>query len=270
MHRWISTAMAMALAAIASAQTVYVPAAANADGVNQTRWLSELAIKAEGDSGATFTIELLESAVDNSDPPSVDGSIGAGECLRLANVLESEFGFIGTGALRITATSGRIIANSRTFNDDPRGTYGQTVPAVGTDQAASFGGQAALIQLSRSADPSVGFRTNIGIVNVTDRSTTVKIGLFASDATALGTLTRNLKPYEHRQVNDVFGSLGADEMHDGYAIAWTTSEEGQFISYASVVDNQSGDAVFILGAVDDPVAREQERLVVFEAFLRPG
>jgi hypothetical protein len=271
MHRWIvATFMVFMTVAGVSAQTLYLPAAANADGVNQTRWLTDLEIKAEGDDAATFVIELLESTINNNDPLRVDGSVGPGECLRLSNVLESEFGFNGTAALRVTATSGRIIANSRTFNDDPGGTYGQTVPAVDIGRAAGLGSPATLIQLSRSADPSIGFRTNIGVVNVVGEQTAIEIDIHAADGTLLGTITRTLKPFEYRQLNDVFATVGATEIGDGYAVVRTTSEDGRFISYASVVDNKSGDAVFILGAVDVTELPLQERLVVFESFMRPG
>jgi hypothetical protein len=271
MHRWIVAAFVMVMTvAAASAQTLYLPAAANADGVNQTRWLTDLEIKAEGEEGATFVVELLESYQNNNDPLSVDGTVGPGECRRLANVLEAEFGFSGTAALRVTATSGRIIANSRTFNDDPGGTYGQTVPAVDVDRATGFGTHATLIQLSRSADPSLGFRTNIGVVNTVGEQNSIEIDIHAADGTLLGTITRTLKPFEHRQFNDVFATVGADEIGDGYALVRTTSENGSFITYASVVDNKSGDAVFILGATDDVTAPQQERLVVFESFMRPG
>ncbi len=83
-------------------------------------------------------------------------------------------------------------------------------------------------------------------------------------------MTRTLKPYEHRQVNDAFHAVGADDVPDGYAVVRTTTEGGGFIAYASVVDNGSGDAVFLLGETEIAVLPVQDRLVVFESFLRPG
>ncbi len=192
------------------------------------------------------------------------------ESLRLGNVLETAFGFTGTSALRVTATEGRILATSRTYNDDPGGTYGQTVPAVAASDGFGFGSEATLILLSRSPDPAAGFRTNIGFVNLVDTQTKMEIDLFAADGTELGTVTRNLKPFEYRQVNDVFHAVGADDVPDGYAVVRTTSEDGRFIAYASVVDNGSGDAVFLLGEAESTALPALDRLVVFESFLRPG
>jgi hypothetical protein len=271
MSRWIvGIVVAVLTTANLSAQTLVLPAAANAEGANQTNWRTDLQIKAPETEAATFSIELLESGKDNSTPLAVEGTVGAGESLRFGNILDTEFGFTGTSALRLTATEGRILATSRTFNDDPGGTYGQTVPAVATEDGFGFGSEATLILLSRSPDPSAGFRTNIGFVNLVDTPTQMEIDLFAADGTALGTVTRNLKPFEYRQVNDVFHAAGADDVPDGYAVVRTTSEAGLFITYASVVDNGSGDAVFLLGQTESSAAPALDRLAVFESFLRPG
>ncbi len=272
MHRMIAIVLFIVMTAVGqgSAQTLYIPASANAEGVNQTRWQTDLEIKALGDAPASLTIELLESRQDNSDPATIDATIGAGESLRLANLVSDEFGFTGTAALRLIATAGGIIATSRTYNDDPAGTYGQTVPAVADADGLPFGSNANLIQLSRSPDPSTGFRTNIGLVNLVDSRTLMEVDLYRSDGSHLGTLTQNLKAFEHRQLNDVFFLAGADDVTDGYAVARTTSEDGRFIAYASVVDNGSGDAVFILGQAEVPPPPSAARLVVFESFLRPG
>ena len=271
MHRWIAAFVMMVTTAVgASAQILYIPAAANAEGINETRWRTDLELKAEGGEAATFTVELLESGQNNGDPLSLDGTVGPEQCVRLANVLETGFAFTGTGALRITVTNGRILATSRTFNDDPNGTYGQTVPVVAENEATSFDSHVTLIQLSRSSDPAAGFRTNIGAVNVVDQLIEVEIELFLADGTSLGTVSRDLKPFEYSQVNDVFDKVGADDVGDGYAVVRTTTDAGRFIAYASVVDNRSGDAVFLLGAPDDSTGPPQDRLVVFEGFMRPG
>lgn len=271
MSRWIVGIVAAVMTtANISAQTLVLPAAANAEGANQTNWRTDLQIKAPETQAATFTIELLESGKDNSTPIAVEGTVGAGESLRFGNILDTEFGFTGTSALRLTATEGRILATSRTYNDDPGGTYGQTVPAVAAEDGFGFGTEATLILLSRSPDPSTGFRTNIGFVNLVGAQTGMEIDLFAADGTELGTVTRNLKPFGYRQVNDVFHAVGADDVPDGYAVVRTTSEGGRFIAYASVVDNGSGDAVFLLGEAESTAAPALDRLVVFESFLRPG
>jgi hypothetical protein len=271
MRRWLSIIAIVLVSTITvSAQTLVVPAAANAEGVNQTHWRTDLQVKAMGEEGASFTVELLESGANNSEPESFERTLDAGASLRLGNLLDTEFGFTGTAALRVSAATGRILVSSRTYNDDPEGTYGQTVPGIDDSLSTSFGESATLIQLSRSSDPAIGFRTNVGFVNLTGETIGVTVELFAAAGSSLGTVNRNLKPFEHRQVNDVFHAAGADDVVDGYAVVRTVSEDGHFICYASVVDNGSGDAVFILGATEADPTPDEARLVVFESFLRPG
>jgi hypothetical protein len=272
MHRWITVFVVATLMVVsASAETLIIPASANVEGANQTRWRTDLEIKAENDESAAFTIELLESGTNNSDPVSVDGAVGVGQSVRFENLLEETFGFTGSGALRITTTSGRILATSRTFNDDPAGTFGQTIPAVPEGRATTFDSDTTLIQLSRSSDPTTGFRTNIGVVNTVGESIDMEFELRYADGSVINTLTRTLRPLEHRQINDIFNVAGAGDVGDGYAIVRTTTENGAFIAYASVVDNGSGDAVFILGSADDCALEVlDDRFVVFEAFMRPG
>lgn len=268
--RIAATLVAAALAATGQAQTVTIPAAANVEGVNQTRWRTDLQLKAEGGEPATVLIELLETGADNTAPAFVERTLGGDESLRLGNVLADDFGFIGTAALRLTPTTGGVLATSRTYNDAAAGTYGQTVPAVADDDGFGEGDEATLIMLSRSPDPSSGFRTNVGVVNLVGTTISVQIDLYDAGGTGLGGVSRNLAPFSHRQVNDVFAAAGATDVADGYAVVRTTTAGGRFVAYASVVDNGSGDAVFILGGRDTPSIPLEPRLVVFEALMRPG
>lgn len=258
----------LAVASGVSAQVAYVPAAANVEGLAGTQWHTDLQVKAGGGDGATFTVELLPEGEDNSDPLSAEFAVAAGQSMRLRDLVADVFDFTGSAALRVAATSGRILVTSRTFNDDPAGSYGQYVPAFDEDDAASSGTIVSILQLSRSPTSTSGFRTNIGFVNVSGNLITMVVDLFDADGILLGTLERRLKPYSYRQLNDVFAAVAATDVADGYAQVKTTTGGGRFIAYASVVDNLSGDAVLVPGQVDNRSVTEQTRLVVFEAFMR--
>jgi hypothetical protein len=267
-HRILTLFVLIAVSGSASAQTLYVPASANAEGAEGTRWQTDLQVKAGGVDGATFTVELLQEREDNSDPLSAEFTVAAGQSLRLRALIADVFEFTGSAALRATATRGSILVTSRTFNDDPGGTYGQNVPAFDEDEATAYGTTATLLQLSRSSTLESGFRTNIGFVNVTHQAITLAVELYDAQGTLLGSVNRRLQPYGYRQINDVFAAVDAADVADGYAKVTTTTEAGRFIAYASVVDNRSGDAVFIAGQADDLPTIEQKRLVVFEGFYR--
>jgi|GEM_PF-3015901 len=235
-------AVAVLLCAVpATAQEYYIPAAANAEGAEQTRWRTDLELRAAGSAAASCRVDLLVSDQDNSDPAHHEFSLDAGTAGRSNDLLGSVFELTGTGALRVTVTEGRMQIQSRTYNDDPDGTYGQLIPAFAVADAVGAGERVALIQLT-STDR---YRTNVGFVNVTAASLTVEVELHRADGTLLGTVTRELEPHAHHQVNGVFDEAHAGAVDDGFALVRTPTAGGRFFAYASVVDNDSGDAIFI-------------------------
>jgi len=240
----IAAAASVLLVPPASAQTLYVPAAAHVEGVGGTQWRTDLEVKCVGDSPAAYAVELLRSDRDNSSPAQRTFGLSAGTCRRHLDLIATDFGVDGTGAVRVTATSGTILVTSRTYNDDPDGTFGQYIPALAAGEALAHGEAGALLQLSRSSSSASGYRTNLGFVNVTGGSLTVEVALHTAADVLLGTLTYELRPFEHHQVNDVFASVTGD-LEDGFAVVRATTAGGRFFAYASVVDNRSGDAVFI-------------------------
>ncbi len=56
-----------------------------------------------------------------------------GSCLHLEDIVRETFGTSGSGYLDLEPTAAGIAVFSRTYNDDPSGTYGQSVPAVTED-----------------------------------------------------------------------------------------------------------------------------------------
>jgi len=77
MQRWIVAIVIWTATAVTiSAQTLVIPVSANADGVNQTKLRTDLQVRTQGDAAAPFTIEILETGADNSEPTTMDRSIG--------------------------------------------------------------------------------------------------------------------------------------------------------------------------------------------------
>jgi hypothetical protein len=252
---------------LGGAQELYVPAAAHTSGAAGTVWRTDLEIMAKGGVPAALTIELLEERADNSAPVAATFDLEPGESIRLVDVIDDVFGFSGSGALRMTATDGAILATSRTYNNDPDGTYGQYIPALAADSAAESGFDYVLMQLSSTA----AYRTNVGFVNTTDEEEALEVELHAASGERLGTIQLTLVPYEMRQVSNIFGQVTGQEVGAGYAIVRTPTDGGRFFAYASVVDNLSGDAVFIPAQLEGATEAELEpRTVVFEAFMRHG
>ena len=61
----------------------------------------------------------------------------------------------------------------------------------------------------------------------------------------LGTLELTLRGNEYVQVTDAFDQVTSSSVDDGYAVVRTTTSGARFFGYASVVDNRSGDPVYL-------------------------
>ncbi len=235
------------LETVCQADSLVVATTANAPGLNQTHWTTDLQLHNPSAKKTSVQLELLRRDHANSDPDAVTLSLPAGQSLRVANPLEQLFEHSGAAALRLTPTSGELAASSRTYNTAATGSFGQFIPAVPTSRAIEGTQPARLVQLSRSADRSVGFRTNIGFVNLGDSAITVVIELYRGDGTHLGETSVFLRIGEHRQLTDVFGAVTSGDVPQGYAVLRADSDDARYLGYASVVDNRSGDPVYIPG-----------------------
>ncbi|HHQ47325.1 MAG TPA: hypothetical protein ENK19_00380, partial [Acidobacteria bacterium] len=248
MYRSTRSAM-LALLTLAAfplgAQTVYVPAAAHVSGYGGTLWRTDVEIKACAGSAAQVELEALIRDRKNSDPPSRTVSVAEGHAVRLEDVLASTFGLTGAAAIRVTTVSGCALVTSRTYNDTADGTYGQYVPAVPELDAFSHGETAEVIQLGQSADNGSGYRSALGLLNVTGMDVSLDVELFSATGASLGSIDQVLEPFELVQLDRVFRRVTEQEIPDGYALISTGTVGGRFLAYASVVDNGSGDAIFI-------------------------
>ncbi|MEE4271264.1 MAG: hypothetical protein V2I67_06305 [Thermoanaerobaculales bacterium] len=233
--------------------TLYLGAAAHIAGAADTDWRSDCEVLCTGPEACAFTIEALMHGQANPNPASRDVTLAAGEALRFDDILLGEFGTDGKAALRIRPSAGAIVATNRTYNllaagnglGLPAGsTFGQYIPAVPGSDAIAFGEEGRLIQLSHSTSGG-GFRTNLGLVNVTGGATDIRIELYDAAGDRLGVVNRDLEPYEYLQVGNVFSRVTSSDVPNGYAVVRTTTEDGRFLAQASVVDNATGDPVFV-------------------------
>lgn len=232
----------------AAQQVLWVPAAAHTDGVGGAAWRTDLELMATGEAAARVTVDLLEKDHDNRWPASTSVTIAAGSCLRIDDIVGAAFGLETSGGLRLTIEGGSAIATSRTYSEDTEGTsgtHGQLVPAFTTAEAIAYGERWALIQLSRSADPRTGYRTNIGFLNLIASPVVAEVELCTAAGGVLGTVTVDLQPLEYEQVGDIFARAGAGEVADGFAVVRTTTPGSRLLAYASVIDNLSEDAIFV-------------------------
>jgi hypothetical protein len=223
----------------------WVPAAAHVGGVAGTDWRTDLEVHNAGAQTLSLSMTALKRDQANPSPSPHGFQLAGGRSQRFEDVLAGVFGMDGAAALRLVPTSGAVMVTSRTYNNQPGGTYGQFIAGVVDDDAVPYGRSARLVQLSQSASSATGYRTNLGVVNATASSLAVEVVLYRGDGTKLGSTVVTLAGYEYRQVDRIFTTVTSGEVSDGYAVLRTPTPGGRFFAYASVVDNRSGDPIYV-------------------------
>jgi formylglycine-generating enzyme required for sulfatase activity len=236
--------------AVPAGTEVFIPGAAHVGGAAGTNWRTDCEVHNPGGIQTQFKVELLKKSQANTSPLTQIFTLGPGRSMRYGDILASLFGFSGSGALRVTPITGSIMVSSRTYNNLSSGTFGQFIAGTTIeDSAIDYGEEGRLIQLAQSTTVSAGFRTNIGFVNATSSSITVKVEMFSGNGARLGIKTFDLAPYEFDQVDRILLQVTGDSINNGCAVVTTTTPGGRFFTYASVVDNRSGDPIFIPAAI---------------------
>ncbi len=219
-----------------------IPAAASLPGFSGTTWRSRLDVVNTAEETRTVTVEYVRS--DGSGVASMPLFIEPGASLRFNDVVGGLFGESGKGSLRITASGSGVHATSRTFNDDPAGTYGQLIPASRRIDGQRSGTVSILPGL-RSDD---GYRTNFGLTSLVPESTSCTIVFFDNAGSTLGEIEVNLPAHGFKQLERVLsGTIG----FTGEAWAEVRSDDpaASFLAHASVVDELTGDPTYIPAAI---------------------
>ncbi len=132
------------------------------------------------------------------------------------------------------------MVSSRTYNDAESGTFGQYVPVEAESTAITGNDPATLIQLTRNQD----YRTNIGFTNLGQTRLNLAVDLFSSSGAYLGSKGASVDPYSFNQVTDILGKIGSTSVDDAYAVIRADSVGAAYFTYASIIDNRTGDPIY--------------------------
>ncbi|HPW56742.1 MAG TPA: hypothetical protein PLP31_13500 [Thermoanaerobaculaceae bacterium] len=230
-----------------ASSALWVPGTAALTGIAGSNWRTDLEIHNPGAASATYEVALLKRDQNNPSPQTAIFSLEGGRSMRYGNILSLIFGYSGAATLRITPTAGAIMVTSRTYNDQPAGTFGQFVPGRGVDRAIAYGSTGRLLMLSQSTVSAQSFRTNLGLVNATGSTITVEVDTYrGADGLHLGLKSYSLGPFKSIQLNEFLkNELAAGSIDDAFALVRTTTPGGVFFAFASVIDNRSNDPIYV-------------------------
>ena len=216
-----------------------VPVVASNPGAEQTMWRTDVSLVNLSDVMTEVTVILHLDGTEMSH----EFTIMETSAHQLEDVVRETFGVSGSGWIEINASGPGVAANSRTYNDAAEGTYGQFVPAVTGDALIAEGETAVLAGLS-----SDGFRTNLGLTSLSDSDITVTARVFDDRGEMLGDLEIEVPAGGFVQVPRL---LEQQVGHTGTAWATLASDDSgaSFLAHASVVDDASGDPIYIPAVV---------------------
>jgi hypothetical protein len=251
MRTIIPALLSLLLSMTASAKNMYIPAAGVTAGSNGTFWRTDLRIYNPSTvDEIDVTLHFLPQGVDGRNIAGRMFHIGKRETLVLDNVVATLAPELtnAVGAIRIdsdTYASFEFIVSSRTWTgtgDVMRpGTYGQFVPALDPADANRF---SAVLHVASSPD----VRTNLGVMNPGLEEVSVRMTLLGIDGKPfLESNPMTVPPRSMRQwsIADLFGALYAE---NGVVIIEATTP---VFTWGSVVDNYSGDAIFVRGVANE-------------------
>jgi hypothetical protein len=228
-------------------ETSLIAAAAHNPGLNDSVWRTDVDLFNPGDTAVTCRLAFVPSGVPLGEgTASRSVSVPPGGARALVDVVGALFGAEGSGAISVTPAGGPIMVASRTYDLGPAGTFGQLVPVAVLGDAAGLGDEVQLAQLRGSTSPAMGFRSNVGLLNLSPTPIKLVVAVYGNPQSAAGQLTVDLAPYEWRQLNDI-SSLVKQPVLDGFARVRTTTQGARFLAYASVIDNVTGDPSFVPG-----------------------
>lgn len=221
--------------------TLFIPVAASNAGSGGTFFRTDVWIQ----NPHSFPLEVEVSHL----PPPSSGQAPAAKVFLvqarsqryLRDIVATEFGRSGGGALKLTATSG-FVATSRTYNDPAD-------PEVGTS-GLSIAAQPATETLAKAVIPGLSnspkYRSNVGAFNPGPNPIEIRFSLYDENGLLIGERSQTFASLEWFQANTIFAFLGVSGSDSENAYAILSSEEGSFFSYGTVVDGKSGDSTLIL------------------------
>ncbi len=215
-----------------------VPAVAHLAGAGGTPWRTTLAVVNR--SGAPTAVNLVFR--DGTMQLETTFELAAGRSRSWRNVLVDAFALdldaSAAGAVEIRAEV-ELAVTARVYADQPGGTYGQHLPALGAGDGFGPGDSAVLPLVVRSERAY----TNVGAVNLGSAPCSLLVGFRNGDGSQAGaTVPLDVPIGEWRQLFDPAAALG--EL-DGYATVDATSPECRAWAYASVIDRDSRDPTTI-------------------------
>jgi hypothetical protein len=239
-------------------QRLVIPATARTNGINGSRWRTDLVLRNPDPSPVAVAVRFLPNPGAASAVPDASVTLAGNAIVTESDVLASLFQLeSGSGALLLTPENGRSIeATSRTYTSAPAGTYGMSVGAVDV-----FAGIGAGFPVSFAAGLlGAGFRTNILATDVSGRGSQAAVVLSTDTADPSASSGVLAAPsWGQAQINDLGAALGAPPWKTGSLLV--TPQSGETVVGAIAIDGVTNDPTYFAPDLPATVVRTIPALV---------
>jgi hypothetical protein len=238
----------------ASSQQFLIPAAGAQPGNGGTFFRSDVTIINYRSADQRVRLQWLPQDVTGAGGASVETTIAASSGIASEDFVTTVMQRSGLGAILVTAIDAtgafdpraQLVGTSRIWTPQPgsSGTTSQSLPSIPTGDISSSA--VAILGARRDAR----YRTNVGIVNLSNDVQSFQVVIFGS----FGTETRQIDVQPLSMVLfAVPGPSSTLPLQIQVQNVTTVSRSQSFVAYASSVDNITGDAWTTLGS-DLPAA----------------
>jgi len=223
------------------ADQLVLPIVAKVAGEEGTNWVTDVRAYNAGQTQLDLTFEFRPQLGSAGSTLTATATIAPGQMLASNDVLATLFGLEdASGSLRLAAAEpASLVVTSRTYNQTEDGTYGQFIGGATT----GFGPSDSVVVIH--LDKNDAYRANVGMCEVGGGTAQVRYVLKSATGSTLGVGSLILGAYQVKQVNDIYEDLGVAASDNTRVEFFMDSGNGAYTAYASIIDNRSGDAIFV-------------------------
>ena len=261
------------------ADTYVIPAVGHVEGANGAVWMSDLSIRNFSNAPLTVQMIVIESGFDTSDnvyplmsDADDDGTlvIPAGNTVQLRDVMKNHRGSMNNLGALIVGANAPFAVTSRAYSNSML--LGQTVPPTRDflDNSLGTADNTATAYIPGIVN-SAAARTNVGFVaGSAGSSSPMTIEVTARNAAggAVGTRSVTIPAGRFVHVQFPVASFATIQFDIGSADFRITEGEGVVVPYASVIDNTTREASYIMGVFPDTGAPQSLRGTIFNSLFR--
>ncbi len=240
------------------ADTYVIPAVGHVEGANGAIWMSDLAIRNFGTAPLTVQLTVIESGFETADnvfplisDADSDGmiTINPGSTVQLRDIMKNYRGSTNNLGALIVGGSAPFAVTSRAYSNSMP--LGQTVPAARDflDNSLGTADNNATAYVPGIVS-NASARTNVGFVAGSAGSTepmTIEVSVRNGAGGVAGTRSITIPAGRFAHMQFPVSSFATGAIDIGSADFKITAGEGVVVPYASVIDNTTGEASYLMG-----------------------